>query len=96
MKPETFEQEIEELEAAGWQADHAPRALEKQYAFESFADTLSFLVELGASAEGLETLPSIRIEDGVSLTVCIGRPPPAALSAAEIELAQALSTDPAV
>ena len=94
MKPETFDEAIEQLEASGWQADNTPQAVEKQYAFESFADTLNFLIEVGAAAEGLETMPSIHIDDGVRLAVRIGRPPVPALSAGEIELAKALPTGP--
>ena len=91
MKPETFNEAIEQLEASGWQADNTPRAVEKEYTFESYSDTLNFLIELGAVAEKHDAMPAIRIKDGNQLHLRIGQPPAPVLSAGEIELAQALA-----
>ncbi len=91
MTDDNLRQDIEELEAQGWQADTAPRAIEKHHQFPSFNDTLSFLMELGDAAERFGTMPSIRIEGGNDVWVRLGREPAPALTAEEIALAQALA-----
>ena len=51
MTTETMKQEIQELVEQGWEADAAPRAVEKHYQFPTFASTVKFLVGLGKAAE---------------------------------------------
>ncbi len=92
MTTETMNQEIEELEAQGWEADAAPRALEKHYTFPSYAATVKFLVAVGQRAEGT-AIPSIRIDNGTEVTVRVGGPTSAALTADEIELAKSLNVN---
>ena len=90
MNPESIQRDIEELEADGWQPDSLPRAVEKQFRFDSYSDTLNFLVEMGAVAEEVGSLPAIRIDDGTAVHLRIGRPPAPALTDDEIALARAL------
>ncbi len=93
MTTETMIQEIEELEQQGWEADAAPRAVEKHYSFPSHAATVKFLIAVGQKAEGGVAMPSIRVENGTEVTVRIGRPTSAALTAEEIELAKELNVN---
>ncbi len=91
MNDETLQQQIEELEAQGWEADTAPRAIEKRHRFASFDDTLSFLMELGAAGERFGAMPSIHIEDGNQVLVRLGGEPTPPLTGEQIALAQALA-----
>ncbi len=93
MTTETMNQEIEELEAQGWEADAAPRALEKHYSFPSYSATMQFLIALGQKAEAAAAMPSIQVEKGTEVTVRIGRSTSAALTADEIELAKSLDVN---
>ena len=91
MTTETMNQEIEKLEEQGWEADAAPRAVEKHYSFPSYSATMKFLIALGQKAEGAGAMPSIQVENGTEVTVRIGRPTSGALTADEIELAKSLN-----
>ncbi len=93
MTKETMNQQIEELEEAGWQAD-APPALAKQYAFANYTETLNFLMEMGDAAEAAGVMPTVHIERGTDVNVRVGRPPVQGLSEAEITLAVTLATAP--
>ena len=92
MTTETMIQEIRDLEEKGWQADAAPRAVEKTYQFPSFAATVKFLVALGQKTEGADTMPSIRIDNGTEMKLRIGRPTAGALTVDEIMLAMSLDS----
>ncbi len=91
MNDETLRQDIEELEAQGWEADTAPRAIEKRHRFGNFADTLNFLMELGAAGEEFGAMPSIHIAGGNQVLVRVGGEPTPPLTAEEIAFAQALT-----
>jgi len=91
MTTETMKHEIEKLEQQGWEADAAPRAVEKHYSFPSYSATMKFLIALGQKAEAAPAMPSIRVENGTEVTVRIGRSTSAALTADEIELAKSLN-----
>ena len=93
MTTETMNQEIEELEHQGWEADAAPRAVEKHYSFPSYSATMKFLIALGKKAEAAPTMPSIQVENGTEVTVRIGRSACAALTADELELAKSLDVN---
>ncbi len=91
MTHETMQQEIQELEEQGWEADAAPRAVEKHYRFPDYKNTVNFLIALGdkAAAESF-ALPSIRIESGTEVQVRIGGPTVRTISASEIAFAKSL------
>ena len=90
MTTETMTQGIRELEQQGWEADAAPRAVEKSYSFPNYDATMKFLVKLGQRAEHA-AVPSIRVDDGTEVTVRVGRPPSATLTDDEVELAKSLN-----
>ena len=90
MNPDTVKQQIEELEEAGWEADDTPRAVEKHYRFSDYAETLNFLIDVGSAVERSGAMPSIHIDAGTQVTVRVGQPRAAALTEAEIRLAEAL------
>ncbi len=90
MTHETMKQEIQKLEEQGWEADAAPRAVEKLYQFPSFAATVKFLVAVGQKTQNASTMPSIQVENGTQVTVRVGRPTSPTLTAEEIELARSL------
>ncbi len=94
MTPKTMKQEIQELEEQGWEADAAPRAVEKRYQFPDYTETVNFLIGLGdkAAARG-SAMPSIRIESGTEVMVRVGGAPVRAITAEEIALAKALSEE---
>ncbi len=92
MTTETMKQEIAELEEQGWEADAAPRAVEKHYRFPDFHGTKNFLIALEKEAAAqASAMPSIHIEDGTEVRVRIGGPPVRTLTAAEIAFAKAVS-----
>ncbi len=92
MTNETMKQEIGELEEQGWEADAAPRAVEKHYRFPEYTETVNFLIALGnKAADQSFNLPSIRIENGTEVQVRIGGPPVRAISAPEIAFAKSIS-----
>ncbi len=91
MTTKTMKHEIEELEQQGWEADAAPRAVEKHYSFPSYSATMKFLIALGQKAEAAAAMPSIQVENGTEVTVRIGRPTSGALTTDEIELAKSLN-----
>ncbi len=91
MSHETMNQEIEELEEQGWEADAAPRAVEKLYRFPDYPSTMDFLVAVGkAVAAAPAPMPSIRIEAGTEVHVRVGGPTVRTVTAEEIALAKAL------
>ncbi len=92
MTTETMTQEIEELEEQGWEADAAPRAVEKHYKFPDYSATVTFLIALGeAVAAGASAMPAIPIESGTEVKVRVGGAPVRTITGDEIELAKALS-----
>ncbi len=93
MTTETMIQEIEELEQQGWEADAAPRAVAKHYSFPSYSATMKFLIAVGQKAAAAAAMPSIQVENGTEVTVRIGRPSSATLTADEIELAKSLNVN---
>ncbi len=92
MTTETMNQEIRQLEEQGWEADAAPRAVEKRYRFPDFKGTVNFLIGLEkAAADERATIPSIHIVSGTEVQVRIGGAPVRAISAGEIAFAKAIS-----
>ena len=92
MNDETMNEEIKELEEAGWEADAAPRAVEKRFKFPDFTQTVNFLIALGkAVAAGSFAMPAVHIAGGTDVQVRVGGPPVRTISAQEIALAKALS-----
>ncbi len=89
MHPETIKQ-IEELEEVGWEIDDTPRAVEKRYRFNDYAETLNFLIDVGSAVERTGAMPSLHIAAGTNVTVRVGQPPAPTLAEAEIRLAEAL------
>ncbi len=92
MTTETMNQEIEELEEQGWEADAAPRAVEKHYKFPDYNSTMKFLVAVGDHvAAGAAPMPSIRIDSGTEVKLRIGGPAVRTITAEEIVLAKTIS-----
>ncbi len=93
MTDDNLQQEIEQLEEQGWQAETTVNAVEKRHRFPSFSETLNFLIELGDQTAKLDAMPSIHIDGGTEVSVRVGQPPAAGLTADEIRLAKALTSE---